>query len=110
MLESKTQYFMNLKFNEEKNCLTLTMCGQKVHIVIWCGKAPEGNLKGRDNSRQDNLDQRVQPVTPPPAQTNLEPLSGPDVVQHHLEQDLHEGNQQAVDHPDIHHLHTGGLW
>ena len=71
------------------------MWSLKVHIIIWHGEAPEGDLKGRDESGQNYLDQGVQPATPPPADTNLGPasLSGPDVIQHHLQQHFHEGNQ-----------------
>ena len=90
------------------------MCGLKVQVIIGCGKAPESNLKSCDNSWQNHLDQRVDFVTSSPADTHLAPsppcpLPGPDVVQPHLQENLHEGYQEAVDHPDVHHLHTGGF-
>ena len=102
---------------KKENCLTMTMCSLKVQIIIRGGKAPECNLKSCDEAGQNHLDQRVDSVAPPPGHTHLAPsppsppsLPGPDVVQPHLQENLHEGNQEAVDHPDVHHLHTGGFW
>ena len=106
---------MNL-MKKQKNCLTLTMWSLKVHVIIGGGKAPERNLKGCDDSGQNYLDQGVNSVSPSPADTNMgpsssgvSPLFGPDMIQHNLQEHLYEGNQQAVDHPDIHHLHARGF-
>ena len=92
------------------------MSSLEIPVTFGQSKAPEYNLKSNDDCRENHLEDLVKLIALSPTDSDDISLPGflvsvpaSDVVQGHLQYDLHEGDKQTEYHPNIDHLDTGGF-